>query len=267
MQTKQEYLLGIPFEYILGFSRETGLIRRKEYFTKKDFVHRLLRTLNLSECKNLNNYYQKGISYKTAVEEFLGSYPTAELISKRFVEYLTININNLGTLCFEFPITKTRVDILRLENETYAYEVKSQRDRIDRLDYQLPALQKVFEYTLIIIPSELKSRIERIIHNDVGIITYLSEYGQITFEIDREPEIANDLNEYRQLNLLRLDELMAIYMRTFRKIPNEKRREKLVAEIILNLDCSQINEVFKLTLRNRSKSQTRTPYLQNFIKN
>lgn len=257
MRTKQEYLLSIPFEYIIGFSRETGLIRRNGYFTKKDFVHHLLRTLKLSECKQLFGYHQNGLPYKKAVEQFLNRYPTSELISKSFVDYLDSTIENLGTLYFEFPILKTRVDILRLYDHSYAYEVKSQRDRIDRLHYQLPALKKVFEYTYLIIPSESKHRIIKIIDKDVGIITFASERSQMIFEVDREPEMVNALDKYAQLDLLRMDELMDLYNNTYGTKPKKSKKE-IIEVLIENFECYQMNEVFKSTIRNRKKVRTRS---------
>lgn len=265
MQTKQECLMGIPFEYILGFSKETGLIRRKECFTKKDFVHRLLRTMSLSDCYNLNAYYKNGISYEKAVDDYLGRYPTAGLISKHFVEHLRVTNADIGTICFEFPVIKTRVDILRLEQSTFAYEVKSQRDKLDRLTYQLPALQEIFDYTLLIIPFELENKIEHMVHDNVGIITYRSENGRIIFDKYREAEIANYGDKRRQLDILRLDELIPIYRETCGRTPSDRTRKNLIDQLCSKLDSSQINDLFKSTLRKRERFSMKKTYVQKIL--
>lgn len=261
MRTKQEYLLSLPFEYILGFSRETGLIRRKGYFTKKDFVYRLLRNLQTSECSQLYEFYKAGDSYKKSVDWFLCNYPTSGMIEKSFVNYLTSKNKNLGTFFFEFPILKTRVDILRLEEKFHAYEVKSQRDKIDRIHYQLPALKEYFEYTNLIIPSKLEQRLKEIVGREVGIIIFTLNHDEITFEIDREPEIIDDFNEYAQLELLRMCELRDICNQIGGVTSKEKPRGESIKTIIENFSRYEINEFFKSKIRNREKTLTRMSLL------
>lgn len=261
MRTKQEYLLSIPFEYIIGFSKETRLIRCNRYFTKKDFVHRLLKNLNTSECKQLYGFYRNGYSYKRAVEWFLGNYPTGAIVSRNFVDYLNSKKENIGTLCFEFSILKTRVDILRLENRFHAYEVKSQRDRIDRLHYQLPALKEFFEYVSLIVPYDSKRRVIEMVGREVGIFTFTFHRNQMIFEIQREPEMNDGFNEYSQLKLLRICELRDICIKTCRTEPKQKTRKEMIKIIVGNFEHDQINEIFKSKIRNREKTQTRMSIL------
>lgn len=263
MHTKQEYLLQIPFEYIIAFSRETRLIRRNGYYTKKDFVQHLLRSLKACECKQLHDFYNNGVSYRDAAKCFLAKYPTGEFVSKTFVDYLIKTTENLGILLFEFPIPKTRVDILRLDNFSYAYEVKSQRDRIDRLRYQLPALGRIFERVCLIFASGLKDKITKMANKTVGLYAFTAKKGRITFEIEREPIEIDEFKPCAQLGLLRMDELRAIYFSLYKEKPIHKARGELVNIIAKNAGRYEINRLFKKSIQRRTRNQTRTYMLMN----
>jgi hypothetical protein len=257
MWTKQEYLLSLPFEYILGFSKETGLVRDNKCFTKKDFVQRLLRSLEESECKRLYEAFKNGESCRNIVNWFLGEFPTGEIVSKNFVEYLNKTGNQIGTLYFEFPIVKTRVDILRLTDRFHAYEVKSQRDRLDRLHYQVPALMNFFEYVSLIIPRESMRKIADVVQEGVGIITFDSKQDEILFEIERQPRINDAFNPLAQLRLLQMEELKDICTEISGLRPKQQTRREITEVILKHLQRHQINEIFKLKIRGREQSDER----------
>jgi hypothetical protein len=251
MRTKQEYLSEIPFEYIIGFSEETGLIRDHSCFTKKDFVFRLARTLSSEECCFLNKMFINNMPYKCCVSWYLDKYPTGDMLGKDFVEYLHKQKSNLGSICFEFPIDKTRVDILRLDTEFHAYEVKSKRDKFDRLNYQIPALQKVFDFVYLIVSYEQRLKALNIIDSNTGLITFSSDTDTLAFSLEREPKLNCNTNPINQLKLLRIDELLCI-ARTNIKKPKILTRNGLITTILQSYNREQIQELFKSTIRKRT---------------
>ncbi len=259
MLTKQEYLLSVPFEYILGFSLETGLIRDGSCFTKKDFVQRLMLNLKISECKQVFEDFKNGHSYKRSVEWFLAKLPTGEMVSKNFVETHFRGAANAGPFCFEFPILETRVDILRLSGSFHAYEVKSQRDKLDRLNYQVPALKRFFEYVSLVVSYDLAQKVVEKVDCDIGIITFRSIDNDLIFETYREGCLLDSYDPTCQLNLLQITELRSLYEKIFDSAPSKrKNRKELSAEIICHSERSEINEIFKSKIRNREKIQKRT---------
>ena len=261
MRTKQEYLLSIPFEYLIAFSRKTGLIRRNGYYTKKDFVQHLLRSVKVSECKQLCDFYNAGVSYQKSAEYFLDKYPTGVRVSGAFVDYLKKTTTNLGILLFEFPIPKTRVDILRLNNFSHAYEVKSQRDRIDRLCFQLPALRKIFERVYLIYPFNLKDKIKRVTNRTIGLYGFKAKNSETTFEIEREAEKLDEFESDAQLGLLRMDELKAICLDLFGEKPLHKTKREMINIIVRHVKRYEINSLFKKSIQTRAIIQTRTSML------
>jgi len=263
MLTKQEYLLSIPFEYIIAFSRGTRLIRRNGYYTKKDFVQHLLRNLRVSECKKLYEFYGNGVSCRDAVKYFLEKYPTGELVSKAFVNHLIKTTKDLGMLMYEFPIQKTRVDILRISNFSYAYEVKSQRDRVDRLHYQLPMLGRIFESVYLVFSFSVKDKIKKMVDKKVGLYTYTTKEDQIVFTIEREPVEIDEYEPHAQLELFGMDELRSIYFDLYKEKPKNKVKRELINLFLKNIDRHEINLLFKKTIQKRDRNQTRSYMLMN----
>jgi hypothetical protein len=251
MITKQEYLLSVPFDYIIGFSKETGLIRNNRYFTKKDFVHRLLASLETSECRQIYNDYKNGQSYKKSVEWFLTKFPTGQSISKRFVESQSLRIQQ--NFSYEFPVSKTRVDILGLLGRFHAYEVKSQRDNFDRLAYQIPALKLFFEHVSIIIPCDTSPEIIKSIDEDIGVVLFSTENQKIDFQYLREASNLDEYSSHAQLCLLQTEELRKIYARLIERPVNKLGRHDLVCNIFAKLSRTEINDLFKLAIYKRQR--------------
>lgn len=261
MITKQEYLLSVPFEYILGFSKETKLIRSNGCFTKKDFVQRLIASLEIAECKQIYEDYKNGESYKRSVNWFLTKFPTGQFIGKSFVE----NQNNFAqkNFFFEFPISKTRVDILHLLNSFHAYEIKSQRDKLNRLNYQIPALRQFFENVSLIIPSASCSEVMKTIDEKIGIITFLPEDNKISFEVARESTPMGEYNPTAQLNILQISELRDIYFHNIGPVTKKLGRSDLIEKVVNRLPFSQINDLFKQTIRKRTKIGNQQDLFEN----
>lgn len=261
MRTKQEYLLSLPFEYIIAFSKETGLIRRHTYYTKKDFVQRLLRSLTTSECKQLYKSYNKGISQREVSTCFLRKYPTGMLVCRAFVRYLRKTTKNVGRLLFEFPIPRTRVDILRLNGFSHAFEVKSQRDRIDRLSYQLPALRKIFEKVALVYPSNLGNKVKDRVGENIGLYLFSNKNGEISIEIERESVETDDYDPVTQLGLLRVEELRTICVNLCGETRILRIKQEMIDFVLRNAERHEINKIFIKTIKDRFITQTRTPYL------
>ncbi len=253
MRTKQDYLSEIPFEFLIGFSKETGLIRDNACFTKKDFIHRLIPNLTLSDCQQLNEESKEGHCYKSSVSRYLNEFPTGNIVSKNFVEHLGKFESQLGSIFYEFPITHTRVDILRLSGEFYAYEVKSVRDKLDRLVYQIPALQKYFDYVTVVIPTENEKSVRCYLQKNIGITSFQVKDRLMVFDSKRKAKKSVLLDSIAQLEILRLDELRDIY-RCGKLKPT---RKEAIEGIMRNLNTKEIHTVFLSKLKDRErKTQT-----------
>ena len=260
MITKQEYLLSIPFDYIIGFSKETKLIRDNGCFTKKDFIHRLMSNLEIAQCKQLYEEYNNGFGYKYSVKRFLTEFPTGQIIGQSFVaEQISCKPNSFF---LEFPISKTRVDILQLSNNFHAYEIKSQRDNFNRLHYQVPALRAYFENVSLIVPMDSWGQIAQKIDEKVGIITFSSECGSFSFEVVRPASQIEEYESMAQLDILQISELRGILSNKVEPVFDKKvNRKYIIQQIVNTFTRTEINELFKLALQNRGQFQNQRSLL------
>lgn len=256
VRTKQDYLYEIPFEYLLGFIGLTALLRNYNYFTKKDFVQALLRNIAYDDCELLYNFYKKGSPFEEASTFYLNKNPTAEYIKIKFEEHLHLNEKDVGSLRYEFPIPNSRVDILRINNNSYAYEIKSIRDSIKRLDGQLNALYGIFENIYLIIPEYLRENLDE--KNDSYGIIYFNECdNKIKFITDRYSNCDELLNPKKQLDILTYTELNNLFYEVL-KNTNIKNREDLEKEIMDNNSKKEINQYFKKYIQNKINKNSET---------
>lgn len=251
MRTKQEYLLSIPFEYILGFIGVASLLRGKtNYFTKKDYIHSLINSLSITECINLYTNYQKHISYDDAAKSYLYFHPTGDFLRDNFSNNVLNNDNESYITLYEFPIPKTRADIIRIGDLSFAYELKSTRDSFRRLNFQIKSLEKIFEIIYIVISADLINECNKYIDDSVGIYMYNINENKYMYELYRGAQNSQFLNPKDQLEILHKSEIKLIY----EQIYDNKLIDSIInmKEKILSYHSpSELNELFKVTMRNR----------------
>lgn len=253
MKTKQEYLLSIPFDYLLRFIGHSYLVRPKnDYFTKKDFVRRIIRTLSASDCEWLHSMYLHKIPSRKAAELYLTKYPTAKIIRTAFVDYVTKEVHDdIGEISYEFPIPKTRVDIARIQGESYAYELKSIRDTNRRIEYQVNSIRRLFERVYLVIPKEKNLLTSISLNKKVGIYHYLIEDKNIIFKRRRKAYRMTTFDSLGQLQLFHIDELANYFSNIFKTNSGTMSRRIMEQKIIDKLSSRKINHKFKQVLKNR----------------
>lgn len=253
MNTKQEYLLSIPFEYLLSFIGHSHLVRpRNNYFTKKDYVRRIIRTLSSSDCKWLNSMYIHEIPSDKAASLFLKRYPTANVVRKAFVEHIYGNDHeDIGDISYEFPIYKTRIDIARIQGDSYAYEIKSIRDSPRRIEHQISTMKKIFEKTYLVLPKVKKLLSSISIDKKVGIYHYLLDDENIIFKKRRTAIKGTSFDSLAQLRIFRTNELAQFYNDVFDSNSEKGNRSFMEQLLVNNIPSSKINAKFKDVLRSR----------------
>ena len=199
MRTKQELLLSIPFEYLLGFIEETILTRGKNnYFTKKDFVHCLINSLDFSECEWLVKNYENDIPYKKAASEYLEFHPTGNMLTKKFSDVIKKSYNE-EIILYEFLIPSTRADIVQIGDLSQAYELKSIRDSFKRILNQILALEKIFDITYIVVSFDALKECEKYVDDIVGIYFYNVRKDGVSFQLLKSAKRSNFINLTGQL--------------------------------------------------------------------
>jgi len=253
LKSKQEYLLTIPFEYLLGFIGHSHLVKPgNSYYTKKDFVQRILRTLSASDCQWLHSMYLRKIPSRKVAELYLMKYPTAEIIRTAFVDHIIKEVHDdIGEISYEFPIPKTRVDIARIQGESYAYELKSIRDTNRRIKNQINSMRSLFERVYLVLPKEKNLLTSISINKKVGIYYYLIEDKNIIFKRRRKAYRNTSFDSLGQLQLFHIDELTNYFSNVFKINSGTSSRKIMEQKLIDKLTSRKINNKFKQVLKNR----------------
>ena len=253
MKSKQEYLLSIPFDYLLRFIGHSYLVRPKnDYFTKKDFVRRIIRTLSAADCEWLYSMYIHNIPSVKAAELFLIRYPTATIVREAFVESILESVHDdIGEISYEFPITNTRIDIARIQGDSYAYEIKSIRDSSRRIEHQISTMKKIFEKTYLVLPKEKKLLSSISIDKKVGIYYYVLDDENIIFKKRRTAKKMTTFDSLAQLQLFSTDDLTNFYHDLFNAESGKMDRGMMEQKIMTYLPTGKINAKFKEVLKTR----------------
>jgi len=243
-QKKQDLLRDIEFEFLIRFSIDSRLINIRKYYTKKDVVYALSRKMNLEQCKFVHDSYLKGNNAIKTAEDFLNKMnPTSRTIRTKFVEYL-IQIQEitsvLNDVCFfEFNVGGARTDINRINSRySYAFEIKTARDRPERAFFQTKEFSQLFEFVYIIKNPDNEIEIDE----NIGVFLIDYSDGGIIFEKEVKAT-RNETNPEKQL--------MSLPKAKLREKTGLKSNEKadIANDILSKYDGNEINTFFKKTLK------------------
>lgn len=140
---------------------------------------------------------------------------------------------------YEIKVKNSRVDFLTINAHTTSFEIKSNLDNLDKLAKQSDDYLTAFEFNNIVVHERHLSRCIDIIPQSFGIITV----DKIKHHMVRKPVFNKCLHAETQLGLLSKKELRKYYESTD------------VAVILDNVATNQINDLFKLALKDRYKTR------------
>lgn len=194
------------------------------------------------------NEYKGRFKSNDVFNEIIMRYGKNESIIKY---YLTKEfISNSDEVCmFEFPVLNSRVDFVRINGVSHAYEIKTEIDTIDRLETQLADYLTVFEYvTVVIHPKHLK-KVMKLIPRRVGIMTYVFDKIGIKFDEIREAAPNKNYKKGVQLDTLNSYDLRYIIKSMLEcDVPNcKEERYKLVRA---KHNRESLNFAFKEAIKN-----------------
>ena len=249
--TKRDYLYKIDFEYLIRFASKTKIYRNyRKYFTKKDFIYALLRNLTKKECIALYNAYISNVSPEKIAQDYINLNPTYEIIRSKLIEYIEEKKEKNEVIFFEFPVLGARTDVTRINGNSYNYEIKTGRDKINRLKKQMNVFIKFFEQNTVICPVEAHESVLEYIPETVGVIVYEILENEISFREELPSQKSFFISSEDQLRIITVEGLRKIYSKEIGD-PNKLKRKELMKDILSYLDDNEINEQFKLYLKGK----------------
>ena len=188
-------------------------------------------------------YSNKIIANRFINELLLKYYPC-----ERTVKYALVNSlkSKQDTVLFEMPVLDSRVDVCRINGNSYAYEIKTEFDSLKRLRKQIDDYSNVYEYVFVVIPKSFYKEVIEVIPDYCGIRILQHDYntGKISFLAKRKAKKSPNINPISQLNSLSKENIgMWLYEKGIKKIPYSK--EDRINYIIKRYSSMTINHAFK----------------------
>jgi hypothetical protein len=261
LDSKAGILKELDMDFLVSFSYNTRLLRPNLYFTKQDFVKGLSRKLNIDQCTFISHLYKDGFNADAITNRFLTEINSnADIIKQLYARYLFFKeIKSLfnDIVFFEFKIGERRTDINRINSYSYAFEIKSGRDSPNRAVHQIKEFSDVFEFVILIVQNEEKYED---ISDNIGIIKYEYNDGEMDFESIRKPSKNLELDSGKQLSSLSKMELSNTF-----NIQKGLERTNLIDKIMDTYSESKINTYFKNALKTKYFDSWRSYINRNII--
>lgn len=168
-----------------------------------------------------------------------------------------------ASMLSEFRVGKSKADIVILNGTSSAYEIKSERDKLDRLEGQINSYLKVFARVNIITGENHRDEIENNTSEEVGILLLSNRYQISTIRkaIERKDRIEPQ-TLFESLQRKEQIEILMQFGVAPPDVPNTQLHEAL-KEKFSKLPPAQLHDV-TINILKRSRSLLR---LQDFTKN
>jgi hypothetical protein len=189
-------------------------------------------------------------AFEAAYDELLLSYRCEYLYKNAIASKILMGRHSLRTagILTELQVDDCKLDLLMVNGQTVAYEIKTELDSPDRLFNQLATYQRAFECVYVVTHESCASRFTCDLPPGVGIMQLSSRYTLCTM---REAKIDHSrLDPGVIFNMLRRAEYVPIIRRHFGAVPavpntriyTECRR--LFLELSIRDICSEISIAF-----------------------
>lgn len=202
---------------------------------------------NLLKVRGLRNEYV----YKAALTHnvLLGihSFKTASMVS-------------------EFRVGFSKADVVIFNGTSTVYEIKSERDNLNRLNGQINDYRKVFARVFVICSPDHVNAVEKLVPDDVGILI-LSRWNRITTARESQDRAA-DLCQASILASITNAEaisMLKLCNANIPNVPNTRLRSALKSEFLL-IDPSTLHSAMVTTLKRTRSAISLKAALQNLPK-
>lgn len=197
-----------------------------------DYPEKLRNTL-VAFYKDMSySSYEKYDLHRKVSADLLKHYHGEEILKYRLANYFRRQ-NYIAA--FEVKTTSCRADFLAINGQSKCFEIKSRIDTLYRLEKQIYDYKEIFEFNTIVVDEKHLESVKKLIPECYGIWTF---NGKKRYE-HIKATLSHFINPEKQLGILNKKEL--------RKHFNETK----ISQIIDLYTPKEINEIFKLSLKNR----------------
>lgn len=155
----------------------------------------------------------------------------------------------------EFDICggNSRIDIAVINGQLHGYEIKSERDNLDRLPSQISDYDLVFDTMTIVVSKRHIDKVTKIVPKWWGIQYVTGEANDLRIHTKREAKQNKTIDGFFVAQLLWREELLAILdsQKDIKRNYRSKTRRELALIVSQNLSLEELEENVRRCLKNR----------------
>lgn len=160
---------GLSSGAVLARFFSSGVLRELAHTGHSATARRLSHQLNLIEQFGAD--MEVGQFYDAIFQRLIREYRHEYIYKNAIAEKILLGRHNLNTafMLTEFRVDDCKADAVVLNGTSHVYEIKSEMDSFDRLDRQLVAYRKMFDFITVITTERLFKAVEERVPLEVGI--------------------------------------------------------------------------------------------------
>lgn len=166
-----------------------------------------------------------------------------------------------ATMLTEFRVETCKVDIAIFNGTSTAYEIKSERDRLQRLDNQLNSYRKLFAKIYVITGENHAEEVLKSSHKETGILLLSDRFSISTIrEAIERPEKVSPEVICNSLQTKECIQILAEFGISPPMVPNTEIRSALL-EIFRELDPAKVHSSMVKAVRHSRNSKTLVDFI------
>jgi len=137
-----------------------------------------------------------GKFYDTIFKRLIKEYRHEYIYKNAIAEKILLGKHNLNTafMLTEFRVADCKADAVVLNGTSHVYEIKSEMDSFERLDRQLAAYRRMFDYITVITSERLYQSVLDRVPSEIGIMVLAEKEYQFRTRKCRREAISNKSN-------------------------------------------------------------------------
>ncbi len=166
-----------------------------------------------------------------------------------------------------------RVDLAVINGVMTGYEIKSDRDTLERLPQQMKAYSMVLDFVTIVVGTAHLDKAIKLVPNWWGVMTAKDVSGVVSLEFERQPKKNPNIDPFAVAEFLWREEALEILVeRGWERGIKSKPRQVLWQRLVERLELEELQEIVRQTLKSRAnwradlvqtQSGARIPHIAN----
>jgi len=153
---------------------------------------------------------------------------------------------------FSSSYSSARIDISVLNGSLHGYEIKSERDTLERLPKQIEYYSKIFEYITIVTTKKYTKKIGEIVPEFFGIFLIENKKGILKLKKIRSPKKNRNIDYFELAKLLWREELKEILEENKIKKVSSLTRIELTKKVAENIPHDIIKNFVLTKIKDRT---------------